>query len=367
MEEARVLTARLQAGEPGLQRLWHAVRQVSLASQLADIGQLGVRFDLLLGESDVQPLIPPMLADLESRDLARRSEGALVMDLGSAADGTEMPPLVLAKSDGAALYATTDLATITDRVRRFHPAAIVYVVDQRQALHFQQVFRAAELAGYASGTRLVHVGFGTVNGSDGRAFKTREGGVPRLSDLLDTAINGARARLLESAPLDGIDETGLQRLAKRVGLGALKVADLGSHRLTGYVFDPERMLAFEGRTGPYMQYACTRIRKLLAKAAPNAWADARIRITHDSERALLLDCLRFPDAVASALAALAPNLLTDHLFRVAQRFSRFYAACPIANADTPELFGSRARLSALILRLLERGLDLLGVEVPDRM
>jgi arginyl-tRNA synthetase len=369
MNEARALTARLQAGEPGLQRLWQAVRQVSLASQLADIEQLGVRFDLLLGESDVQYLIPPMLAELERRGLARRSEGALVMDVGTTEDGAAMPPLLLAKSDGAALYATTDLATILDRVQRFQPAEIVYVVDQRQALHFRQVFRAAELAGLSAGTRLVHVGFGTVNGPDGRAFKTREGGVARLSDLLDTAVRGARARLLASDAVGDIDAAALQRLATQVGIGALKVADLGTHRLTGYVFDADRMLAFEGRTGPYIQYACTRIRQLLAKVRPPAPStdDGQIQISHDSERALLLACSRFPDAVNGALASLAPNVLADHLFQLAQRFSRFYASCPVAGAATPTLVRSRIQLCALTQRMLERGLDLLGVEVPERM
>lgn len=369
MDEARALTARLQSGEPGLRRLWQAVRQVSLVSQLADIEQLGVRFDLLLGESDVQHLIPAMLADLEQRGLARRSEGALVMDVGATDDGVAMPPLLLAKSDGAALYATTDLATIVDRVQRFQPAEIVYVVDQRQALHFQQVFRAAELAGLCGGTRLVHVGFGTVNGPDGRAFKTREGGVARLSDLLDTAVRGARARLLASEAIGDVDAAALQRLATQVGIGALKVADLGTHRLTGYVFDAERMLAFEGRTGPYIQYACTRIRQLLGKVRPPAPAtdDGQIHISHDSERALLLACSRFPDAVNGALASLAPNVLADHLFQLAQRFSRFYASCPVAGAETPDLVRSRIQLCALTQRMLERGLNLLGVEVPERM
>ena len=266
MEQARAATAALQAGEPGARAIWRSLRDISLAAQQQDIALLGAHFDLLLGESDVQALIPAMIADLRARGIAVESEGALIVEVAAAGEARPMPPLLLVKSDGAALYATTDLATVVARRRDQDPARILYVVDQRQALHFEQVFRVARRAGLAGDIELVHVGFGTVNGPDGKPYKTREGGVAQLSDLLDDAVGKARERLaetgLEARP--GLDRDELARL---VGLAAVKFADLSSFRTSGYVFDADRLVSFEGRTGPYVQYACVRIGSILARAA----------------------------------------------------------------------------------------------------
>lgn len=359
MTEARAATARLQAGDAIDMRLWETIRRVSLDAQTADFDTLDAHFDELNGESLVQPLIPGMVDDLTSRGVAKRSEGALIVEVAEESDDSPMPPLLLEKSDGAALYATTDLATILERRDRLHPQRIVYVVDQRQALHFQQVFRAARHADYADGIELVHVGFGTVNGKDGKPYKTREGGVAKLHELLDEAIERAAGRLDDRADRD--------ELAHAVGVAAVKFADLSTYRTSGYVFDAERMVATEGRTGPYMQYACVRVSSILAKASTDALAMGAIQVNEAAERTLVLLCSRFPEAVQSAARRYAPNDLADYAYDLAQAFSRFYAECPVLAAESQEVRASRLSLVALTRHVLAKALDLLGIRVPERM
>ncbi|MCQ8241148.1 arginine--tRNA ligase [Rhizosaccharibacter radicis] len=369
MAESREATAALQNGDPGARLLWQALRDISLRAQRHDIDRLGAHFDLFLGESDVQALIAPMVAELRGRGIAVESEGALIVEVAEETDAKPMPPLLLAKSDGAALYATTDLATILQRRRDQAPSRILYVVDQRQALHFEQVFRAARRAGYADGIDLVHVGFGTVNGPDGKPYKTREGGVAQLRDLLGDAVDKARERLAanpERLPA-GMDDAGLGRLAEQVGLAAVKFADLSSFRTSGYVFDAERLVSFEGRTGPYVQYACVRIASILARGAAQRFEPGPIAVQAPAERALVLDCARLPDVVASATANLAPNEIADYVFALAQSFSRFYNECPVLAADGDAVRASRLSLCRLVHRVLSQGLWLLGIDVPERM
>ncbi len=366
MALARAATAALQSGEPEARAIWQSLRDVSLAAQQRDVARLGAHFDLLLGESDVQALIPQMIADLHGRGIATESEGALIIEVADPDEARPMPPLLLVKSDGAALYATTDLATIVARRRDQDPARILYVVDQRQALHFEQVFRAARKAGVAGDIELVHVGFGTVNGPDGKPYKTREGGVAQLSDLLGDAVGKARERVaeadLESRP--GLDR---EQLARLVGLAAVKFADLSSFRTSGYVFDADRLVSFEGRTGPYVQYACVRIGSILARAATQDAHPGAISVAAGAERALVLECARLPEVVVSAGRNLAPNEIADYVFALAQGFSRFYTDCPVLGAADLEQRGSRLALCALARAVLARGLWLLGIEVPDRM
>lgn len=376
MAEARELTAALQAGHPGCLALWRAIRAISLAVQQQDFAALNVHFDLLLGESDVQPLISTMLADLRERGIAVESEGALIVEVAEDDDAHPMPPLLLTKSDGAALYATTDLATILARTRINRPARIIYVVDQRQALHFEQVFRAARRAGYASEVELIHAGFGTVNGPDGKPYKTREGGVALLADLLAGAVGKARERLDAMAqnehgdfatPQNVSTQAETEQLASLVGIGAIKFADLSSYRLSGYNFDPERMVSFEGKTGPYVQYACVRVTSILSRAAAQGLAPAPIRVEAAAERALAFECARFPDVVASAAANLAPNEIADYVFNLAQTFSRFYLDCPVLAAEDKATQGSRLSLCALTRNVLGKGMELLGIVVPEKM
>lgn len=365
MAEARADTAALQAGDRGLLALWGSLRALSLQAQVRDFDELGVVFDALDGESDVRDAVGPLVARLEADGVARRSEGALVIDVSGPDDATEMPPLLLEKSDGAALYATTDLATLEARAAMPGLARVVYVVDQRQALHFAQVFRAAAKAVIASGVELVHAGFGTVNGLDGKPFKTRAGGVARLSDLLDDAVARADERVRESTEGAAMDERARASLARQVGIGAVKFADLSGDRLSGYVFDVDRLVAFEGRTGPYLQYACVRLRSLLARAGDAS--PGPVAPEAGSERAVVLACLAFGDAVASAGRQYQPGVLADFAFDLAQRFSRFYAECAVLAEPDASVRTARLGLCTLVRRVLERSLDLLGIEVPERM
>ncbi|MGN6479177.1 arginine--tRNA ligase, partial [Luteibacter sp.] len=323
MDEARADTAALQAGNPGLLALWRNLRQLSVDAQVRDFASLDVHFDALDGESDVRDAIAPLVDDLRTRGIARESEGALVVDVALPDDTSDVPPLLLANRDGAALYATTDPATLQARTRTPGLARVVYVVDQRQALHFQQVFRAAHRAGIGRGVELVHAGFGTVNGKDGKPFKTREGGVARLRDLLDEAVERARERVDASARV-AEDERGA--LARMIGIAAVKFADLSGDRLSGYVFDAERLVAFEGKTGPYLQYAVVRMRSVLEKAADTRALDPYAR--EAAERELVLACLAFGGKVSEAAQLLQPGVLAAWAYDVAQRFSRFYDRRP---------------------------------------
>lgn len=366
MAEARADTAALQAGDPGLLALWRSLRDLSLASQVADFRELGVVFDALDGESDVRDAITPLIERLRANGVARESDGALVVDVATPEDSFEVPPLLLAKRDGAALYATTDLATLEARAMHDGLARVVYVVDQRQALHFGQVFRAAAKAGIAPGIELIHVGFGTVNGRDGRPFKTRDGGVARLTDLLDEAVAKATERIEGSGYGRELDAAGKRELARRVGIGAVKFADLSGDRLSGYAFDVERLVAFEGRTGPYLQYACVRLRSLLAKADQAAAAVPGVPVA-DSERALIIACLGFGEVVAESARLMQPGVLAEYAFGLAQRFSRFYAECPVLAEADPDVRASRLGFCVLTLRVLEQALALLAIDIPDRM
>ena len=365
MAEARADTAALQAGDPGLLALWRSLRALSLTSQVADFRELGVVFDALDGESDVRDAITPLVERLRASGVARESDGALVVDVATQEDSFDVPPLLLAKRDGAALYATTDLATLEARAMHEGLARVVYVVDQRQALHFEQVFRAAGKAGIAAGVELIHVGFGTVNGPGGRPFKTRDGGVARLTDLLDEAVAKAAERIEGSGYGRELDAAGKLTLARRIGIGAVKFADLSGDRLSGYVFDVERLVAFEGRTGPYLQYACVRLRSLLAKAGDTA-AEPGVPVA-DSERALVITCLGFGDVVSESVRLMQPGVLAEYAFGLAQRFSRFYAECPVLAEADPGVRASRLEFCVLTLRVLEQALTLLAIDVPDRM
>lgn len=362
MELARAATAALQAGDPDATAIWQKLRDISLTAQREDIDLLGTHFDLFLGESDVQPLIPGMIADMEARGIAVEDQGALIIDVATPGEAKPLPPLLLQKSDGAALYATTDLATIVARVHDQDPRRIVYVVDQRQELHFRQVFRAAHKAGIAPGVELVHAGFGTVNGADGKPYKTRQGGVAQLRDLLSEAIDKAGERLRGDDP--SLDR---EQLAKQVGLAAVKFTDLSSYRISGYIFDADRMVTFEGKTGPYVQYACVRIGSILAEAELSQIRPGAIVVEASAERALVLECARLPEVVASAARNLAPNEIADYIFGVAQTFSRFYDACPVLKADTEAERASRLALCGLARAVLAKGLWLLGIDVPEKM
>jgi arginyl-tRNA synthetase len=367
-EAARLATAQLQEGRPGYRALWRHFITVSRAAIEREYADLGVSFDWWKGEADADPLIPQMAEEMRAKGVVEKSDGAEIIRVAREGDKKEIPPLILFKSDGSVLYGTTDLATILHRKLEARPDRILYVVDQRQATHFEQVFRAAEIAGIFPADRLEHLGFGTMNGKDGKPFKTREGGVLRLRDLIDMVEARARERLREGGFAEGFDETEVGDIARKVGVAALKFADLSNPRTSDYIFDLDRFIAFEGRTGPYLQYAVVRVRSVMRKAqAARAGAPGAIVIAAAEERDLALALLGFGDALRLAHEKRMPHFLCDHAFGLAQAFSKFYAACRIA--DEPDLArrASRLGLASVAAKQLEAALDLLGISVPDRM
>ncbi len=366
-EEARIATMELQQGRAGYRALWRHFIDVSIAGIKREFASLGVSFDLWKGEADVDALIAPMLDDMKARGIAELDDGALIVRVGESTDKKETPPLILVKRDGGVLYETTDVATIIDRVRGHDPDLILYVVDQRQHEHFEKVFRGARKAGYAGRAALEHVGFGTMNGIDGKPFKTRAGGVLKLFDLIAMAKDEAGKRLTEQGIGADYPEDERAEVARQVGLAAIKFADLSNYRLTNYIFDLERFTRFEGKTGPYLQYAAVRIKSLLRKAADEGAKPGLISIQTSEERDLALALLRFSDALEETLKTRAPNVMCDYAFSVAQRFSSFYAAHHILSANDAALQASRLGLASLTLKALETALGLLGIEVPERM
>jgi arginyl-tRNA synthetase len=367
LDEARKATAELQSGRPGYRALWQHFVNVSEAGLSREYGSLGIKFDLWKGEASVEPLIAPMIEKLTASGLAVMSEGALVIPVAEPTDKKEMPPLILVKSDGAVLYGTTDLATVIDRVSSQNPDLVLYIVDQRQHGHFEQVFRAAHKAHLNGKAVLEHAGFGTMNGTDGKPFKTRAGGVMKLYDLIEMAKEEAEKRLAEAGIGADYPADEQAAIARMVGIAALKFADLSNHRISDYIFDLARFTRFEGKTGPYLQYAAVRIQSILRKAAEEGHAMAAPVVRSAEERRLALQLLSLPDAMAGAEAKRAPNILCDWAFTLAQEFSRFYAEHHILSESDSDLRAARLGLCELTLKALAKVLDLLGIEVPARM
>jgi len=366
-DRARRATAELQAGRPGYRALWRHFVNVSRFALEREFHALGVDFDLWKGESDADPLIPDMINDLDAKGLLVADQGARIVRIAKEGDKRELPPLLVVSSEGSSMYGTTDLATIVDRRQSQDPELILYVVDQRQADHFEQVFRAAYLAGYADEGSLEHIGFGTMNGTDGKPFKTREGGVLKLNDLIQMATEKARERLREADLGAELDPEAFEDTAHKVAVAALKFADLSNFRGTSYVFDLDRFTSFEGKTGPYLLYQAVRIKSLLRKASETGVRAGEITVGEPAERDLVLTLDAFDHAATEAYDRRAPNLIAEHAYRLAQSFSKFYAACPVLVAANDDLKQSRLALAQTTLAQLERALDLLGIETPDRM
>ncbi len=367
LERSRTATAELQAGRPGYRALLRHFIDVSVAALKRDFGALGVHFDLWKGESDVDPLIPAMVEDFKTRGVAEQSEGAWVVRVAREGDKKELAPLILVTSGGASLYGTTDLATILDRKQSVGPDLTLYVVDLAQSDHFEQVFRAAEIAGLAPEGSLEHVKFGTVNGPDGKRLRTRDGGTFRLADLISSAIERADERLKEAGLAADVGAEEHDRVARMVGLAAIKFADLQNYRTTNYVFDLDRFTSFEGKTGPYLLYAAVRVKSLMRRAGEAGVSAGPIRAEAAEERDLVLALDAFGAALDQACENRAPNAICDHAFTLAQAFSKFYSACPILSAEDDMVKASRLALAQATLKQLELCLSLLGLEAPERM
>jgi arginyl-tRNA synthetase len=367
LEAARLATAELQAGRPGYRALWRHFHDVSAEGMEREFGSLGVVFDEWKGESDADPLIPDMIERLKEDRFAVMDEGALIVPVAEDSDTKEVPPLILLKSDGAVLYGTTDLATVVDRVREHDPDLILYVVDQRQHGHFEQLFRAAKKTGLAGRAELEHIGYGTVNGQDGKPFKTRAGGVMKLYDLIAMATDEATKRLNEQGLALDYPPEERAAVAKSVGLAAIKFADLVNNRVSSYVFDLERFTRFEGKTGPYLQYAAVRIQSILRKAEAEGLRVAAPVIRSEEERRLALQLLAMPEALFAAETKRAPNLVCDYVFTLAQDFSRFYTEHHILRETDGALRSARLGLCRLTLHAIEQMLGVLGIDIPPRM
>ena len=367
LEKARRATQQLQEGRPGYRALWQHFVKVSERGLARETGSLGVTFDLWNGESSVNDLIAPMLDDLKERGFALMDEGALVIPVAEDTDKKPMPPLLLVKSDGGVLYGTTDMATVVERVQDHHPDLILYVVDHRQHGHFEQVFRAAKKTGISGNALLEHAGFGTINGPDGKPFKTRAGGVMKLYDLIAMAVVEAKSRLAEQGLGDDYSAEEKETIANQIALATIKFADLSNHRTTDYIFDLERFSKFEGKTGPYLQYAAVRIQSILRRAREEGYAPGTPSIHSPEERTLVLQLLSQGNAMLAAEQKRAPNILCDYAFTLAQNFSRFYAAHHILSESDQGLRAGRLGLCARVLAVMTATLELLGIAVPERM
>lgn len=380
-ERSQNAVAELQEGRAGYRALLKHFIDVSVAALKIDYGFLNVSFDLWKGESDVDHLIPSVVEEFRSKGLSAEDDGAVIVDVAKEGENVPvekdgkvrmknaMPPIMLVNSRGGTGYHTTDLATIKDRMAMSPaPERMLYVVDARQALHFEQVYRAAEKVGYMSADKLEHIGFGTVNGPDGKPFKTREGGVLRLADLNAMALEEATKKIKDAdkLPADMPDDERAD-VAAKVALAALRFADLQNTRTTNYVFDLDRFTSFEGKTGPYLLYAAVRIKSLLRRAEVEGLTKSDINVESDAERALVLAMDGFGNALLQARAKRMPHIICEHVYSLAQAFSAFYGAHPIAAEKDETVRGSRLSLCEAALRQLEAGLDLLGIKIPERM
>ncbi|HEY4162452.1 MAG TPA: arginine--tRNA ligase, partial [Dongiaceae bacterium] len=367
MERSRQATAELQDGRPGYRAVWQHFFDISVAAMERDYGNLGVTFDLWKGEACVNDLIAPMLEAMRKKGIVERDQGAEIIRVAEESDKAEIPPMIVVKSDGAVMYGTTDLATIVDRVNCQNPDLSIYVVDHRQSLHFVQVFRAAKKAGITGKGELIHLGYGTMNGTDGKPFKTRAGGVMRLDDLIQMVSDEAMKKLNEHGLGSGYDETERADIARKVGVAALKFADLSNNPIANYVFDLDRFSRFEGKTGPYLLYAAVRVKSLLRKAAEQGDKPGKILPPAPGERDLMLMLGQMPDAIRTAYDDLAPNKIADFAFGLAQVFSAYYANFHVLSEADAALRQSRLAIAELVLKELELCLELLGIATPERM
>ncbi|MBQ9209946.1 MAG: arginine--tRNA ligase [Oscillospiraceae bacterium] len=361
--KAHTATFELQSGRAGYMALWREIMRVSCEDLKKNYDALGVDFDCWYGESDADKYIPGLYALLEEKGLSYESDGALVVDVAKEDDKSPVPPIIVRKSDNSSIYATTDLATIIQRQQDFAPDMIWYVVDNRQEFHFTQVFRCARLAGLVpEDTKLEFLGFGTMNGKDGKPYKTREGGVMRLSDLIGTVCEAARARLDESGK---VDESEREEYAKRIGIAAIKFGDLINHRSKDYIFDLDKFLSADGKTGVYVLYAVSRINSVMAKAA-NEKGSFEV-ISTDSERALALKLISSPESFGAALRERAPSFVCDDMYNLAAAFSGFYHENRIADEEDASKRSTRLALCALTRRMITAELDALGIKPVEKM
>ena len=374
LERAHNATLKLQSGDRACTAIWNHIMAVSKADLKKNYDNLNVSFDLWKGESDAQPYIPDMIQDMIDKGLAYESQGATVVDIQEETDTKELPPCIIRKSDGAALYATSDLATLVEREKDFHPDRYIYLADKRQELHFTQVFRVAKKAGIVKpDADLTFLGFGTMNGKDGKPFKTRSGGVMRLESLISDIQDAVLAKMNENSEKKGqtdIDKDEAEATAKIVGLAALKYGDLSNQASKDYVFDIDRFSSFEGNTGPYILYTIVRIKSILAKykASSGDMNGLTIKLSpSDSEKNLALALVKFQEVVNSAYIENAPHKICQYIYDVSNAFNGFYHDTKILSETDEDKKKGYIALISLAKDILLTCIDLLGIECPERM
>ena len=365
-DRAHQATFELQNGRPGYIALWKEILKVSVGDIRAAYEKLNVDFEYWYGESDADRYVPELMDILADRALLRESDGAEVLDVATEEDTAPMPPIIIRKTDGSITYETTDLATILQRQKDFAPDRMLYLTDARQGLHFEQVFRAAKKAALVGDdVTLDFLGFGTMNGADGKPYKTRDGGVMQLNDLLATATAAAYDKLRESAYLNELDDAEKQQLAQKVGIAAVKFGDLQNNPARDYVFDLDKFLAFEGKTGTYLLYTVTRINSVLKKAA--AAEDGICGIYSDTERDIVLKLLLSGEVFRRALAEKAPSFLCDNAYQLASLFSKFYHDNHVLGEEDAQKKQSWLWLMTLVRRMLLLHLDTLAIDAVENM
>ena len=367
-EEALHATYLLQNGHRGYTAIWNHIMHVSVTDLKKNYANLNVSFDLWKGESDAQAYIPDMIERLKKEGYAHIDDGALVIDVKEETDTKEIPPCMIQKSDGASLYGTTDLATLVQREEDYHPDRVVYVVDKRQELHFVQVFRAAKKTGIVSeNTELKFLGFGTMNGKDGKPFKTREGGVMRLENLIAEIEDEMYKKITDNRTVEA-DEA--KKTARIVGLSAIKYGDLSNQASKDYVFDVDRFTSFEGNTGPYILYTIVRIKSILNKYVAEGGSLEGLSLSGargSSEKALMLELVKYNEVMETAFEELAPHKICAYIYDLANAFNHFYHETKILSEENEAVKKSYIALLILSKEVLEACIDVLGFEAPERM
>jgi len=372
-EKAMEATFKLQSGVRGYRALWNHIMAVSVADLKRNYDNLNVHFELWKGESDVQELIPGMVEYMKDGGYAYISEGALVVDVKEETDTKEIPPCMILKSDGASLYNTTDLATIQERMAEIKPDKMIYLTDKRQELYFEQVFRCARKTKLVKPeTEMTHIGFGTMNGKDGKPYKTRQGGVPRLENLIAEINEEMLRKIKENGTAKGydIDEEEAAKTAKIVGLAAIKYGDLSNQPAKDYVFDVDRFTSFEGDTGPYILYTIVRIKSILAKYKEQGGDLDAVQIQNaqnSAEKALIMELVKFNTMMEAAYEEIAPNKVCAYIYELANAFNHFYHETKILTEEDEDKKAGWIALLALTRDVLEACINVLGFDAPERM
>jgi arginyl-tRNA synthetase len=367
LARAQNFTALLHQGHKGLRALWQHIVTLSVADMKQKLIDFGVEpMDTWCGESQMEEYIPWMMKDLTDKGLAEKIDGAIGIHVAQEGDKFEIPPLILEKTMGGVTYSTTDVATFYQRQKDFDPDVCIILTDYRQELHFERIYRASKRAGYATRMKFVHLMYGTIDGPDNKPFKTRDGGTPSFDYLMDLIFTKSDERLKEIQLDQKLSAEAYDTIKRQIGLAAMKFGDLINYRLSNYVFDLDKFVSFEGKTGPYLQYTAVRINSLIQKALAQDFNPERFAFdASHKEMALLL--LEFPEAIETALSDYAPNVLCDYLFRLAQSGNRFYQNVHILSEPDPVKRGSALALLQQTAKILTVGLDLLGIKVPEHM